>query len=73
MDAYLQRLKEFAATMVDGSVEFVPGRTQIIGRISYDSIPTFQVAYQLFGPTNIAIMAKPDFDGMWSVALVSMR
>ncbi len=74
---FLAGVKAFADTLIDGAVEFSAsrGEQQIIvhGKTPFDSIPTFHQAYAVFGPTKIAILAKPDFTGMWSIAVASIR
>lgn len=78
MNDYLDRLKEFAATLENGRVEFVvterrERQVNIIGVCRYENIPTLQKAYELFGPTKLAIMVRPHFDGNWAVSMVSLR
>lgn len=73
----LETLEDFAMTLIEGSVEVskhIDGGSQIsvLGRCKYEEIPSFSKVYELFGPTKIAILAKPHFDGNWSIALVSI-
>lgn len=75
---YLDKISEYAGTLKEGSIEVantVSGESQIsvFGICSYEFIPSFEKAYELFGPTKIGILAKPLFDGDWSIALVSIR
>lgn len=75
---YLDRISEYALTLEEGVVEVSnadSGESQIsvFGKCPYEAIPSFEKAYELFGPTKIAILAKPRFDGSWAIALVSIR
>lgn len=75
---YLDRISEYALTLEEGVVEVAnadSGESQIsvFGKCQYEAIPSFEKAYELFGPTKIAILAKPRFDGSWAIALVSIR
>ncbi|TXH14890.1 MAG: hypothetical protein E6R03_08315 [Hyphomicrobiaceae bacterium] len=74
---FLAGVKALADSFIDGAVEFSAsrGEQQIVvhGKTPFDSIPTFLQAYKVFGATKIAILAKPDFTGMWSVSVVSIR
>ena len=79
MSDYLDRLQAYAATLEDGRVEFLPrevGRSaqvRVIGICAYEEIPTLQKAYELMGPTRLAVLVKPNFDGNWAICVVPIR
>lgn len=74
---YLQNLAAFAAKH-GGKVEFTTSEygtrmTRILGTASYETLPTLQDGYSLFGPSKIAILAKPNMDVTWEFCLVCIR
>lgn len=79
MSDYLDRLQAYAATLQGGTVEFSPrkigrsAKVSIIGTCRYENIPTLQKAYELFGPSKLAVLVKPNFDGNWAICVVSIR
>lgn len=77
MDLLIARLKEFSDRLIDGAVEFSAsnGEQQIMitGKANFEDLPSMSMVYALFGATKLAIMVKPDFTGLWSVAIVSIR
>lgn len=77
MSEYLSGLQAFAAKF-NGSVEFTTGDygtrfARILVTAKYEEIPTIQDAYALFGASRLSVMAKPNMDGTWEVAVVSLR
>lgn len=74
---YPERLEAYAKTLENGTVEVAVSRdgyvaqTTITGITTFELLPTFQVALDLFGAQKVALMCKPNFDGKWTVALVA--
>jgi hypothetical protein len=83
MDSFVTRLEEYAQSLEDGRLEGCmtwrsngkrATQLSIYGTVSYESIPTMKECYELFGTSDLSIMARPTMqDGKWSICLVSIR